>query len=137
MTFYRYDQDSDVHVLDCDGRVSLDIGIERLRVLESELAARPPRDGVTKLLIDFRNTTWDSEEVHMELSRITRTEFGLNPGNHSIRAAVLNNRWSGEIAHNEHWFFSDDPALEWLQTNTNREQRATTELTAADCETGR
>ena len=112
--FYRYDEESDVHVVDCGGKVSLETGIARLRVLERELAARPPRGGVSKLLIDFRNTVFEDESVHMELSRITRTEFGLNPGNSSIRAAIVNTRREGPLSDNEHWFLSDASAMQWL-----------------------
>lgn len=114
MSFYHYDEESDVHIVDCGGMVTLETGIARLRVLESELRARQPRDGVSKLLIDFRNTVWAGENVHMELSRITRTEFGLNPGNSSIRAAIVNIRRSGQISDNERWFLSDAEAMQWL-----------------------
>ena len=114
MSFYRYEQDSDVHIVDCGGEVSLETGLARLRALERELGARPPRDGVSRLLIDFRNTVWADENVHMELSRITRSEFGLHPDNARIRAAIVNTRWSGEISDNERWFLSDSAAMQWL-----------------------
>lgn len=100
--FHRYDQDSDVHILDCGGTVNLEMGMSRLRELEREMAAREPRDGVTKLLIDFRSTVWEDEKVHMELSRITRSEFNLNPGNSSIRVAIVNTRCDGQVTDNEH-----------------------------------
>ena len=57
MSFYRYDQDSDVHIVDCGGTVNLETGMTRLRELERELKARRPRDGVARLLIDFRMST--------------------------------------------------------------------------------
>jgi hypothetical protein len=114
MSFYRYDHDSDVHTVDCGGKVTLETGMARLRELERALAARPPRDGVAKLFIDFRNTVWEDENVHMELSRITRTEFGLNSGNASIRAAIVNDRWGGHVSDNERWFLSDAAAMQWL-----------------------
>jgi hypothetical protein len=114
--FYRYLEDSDVHVVDCSGKVNLELGIERLRVLERQLALCPPRDGRRKLLIDFRNTVWESEDVHMQLSTITRRDFGLNAENTAVRAAVLNNRFQGAVAPNEHWFFEEAGALAWLQT---------------------
>ena len=114
MSLYRYEPESDVHILDCSGKVTLETGVARLRELEHELTAHQPRDGVAKLLIDFRNTVWENENVHMELSRITRTEFGLNPDNSSIRAAIVNTRWSGQISDNERWFLSDIVAMQWL-----------------------
>jgi hypothetical protein len=85
-----------------------------LRLLERELTARRPQDGVSKLLIDFRNTVWEDEKVHRELSRITRTEFGLNPSHAGVRAAIVNTRWIGQISVNERWFLSDAIAMQWL-----------------------
>lgn len=114
MSFYRYDQDSDVHIVDCGGTVNLQTGMTRLRQLERELSASQPRDGVSKLLIDFRSTVWEDENVHMELSRITRTKFDLNPGNSSIRAAIVNTRCDGHVSDNERWFVSDLAAMQWL-----------------------
>ena len=113
MGFYRYLDDTDVHVVDCSGRVDLQIGLERLRLLHAALEARPGA-GVRRLLIDFRNTVWDSEDVHLQLSAITRRDFGLNPANAAMRAAILNNRWEGLLSDNERWFFEEAPALEWL-----------------------
>ena len=114
MSFYRYHQDSDVQIVDCGGTVNLETGMTRLRELERELTARRPRDGVAKLLIDFRSTIWEDDNVHMELSRITRTAFDLNPGNTSIRAAIVNTRYDGQVSDNEHWFLSDLAAMQWL-----------------------
>jgi hypothetical protein len=124
MPFYRYEQDFDVHVVDCGGKVNLETGVQRLRALGRELMARPPRDGVTKLLIDFRETVWEDEGVHLELSRLTRAEFGLNPGNSGIRAAIVNARWSGEVAHNERWFLSEAAALQWLKSAESEQKLA-------------
>jgi hypothetical protein len=116
VSFYQYDQDSDVHIVDCGGIVNLETGMTRLRELERELTARHPRDGVAKLLIDFRSTIWEDDNVHMELSRITRTAFDLNPGNTSIRAAIVNTRYDGQVSDNEHWFLSDLAAMQWLSS---------------------
>jgi hypothetical protein len=115
MSFYRYEPDSDIHVVDCGGRVSLELGIERLRVLARELESRPPRDGVARLLIDFRETVWENASVHLELSRLTRTEFGLHPDNARLRAAIVNAGWAGQVAHNERWFLCDAAARQWLR----------------------
>lgn len=122
MSFYRYDQDSDVHIVDCGGTVTLETGMTRLRELERELKARRPRDGVARLLIDFRSTIWEDDNVHMELSKITRTAFDLNPGNTSILAAIVNTRYDGQFSDNEHWFLSDLAAMQWLRSRGAREK---------------
>lgn len=51
--------------------------------------------------------------MHLKLSKLTRTEI-LRPDNASVRAAILNHRWSGEISPNERWFVSDAAARAWL-----------------------
>ena len=114
MGFYRYLEGSDVHAIDCSGRVDLQIGLERLRLLQAALEARPSSTRVQRLLIDFRNTVWASDEVHLQLSAITRRDFGLNPDNPAMRAAILNNHWEGPLSDNEHWFLEEAPALRWL-----------------------
>lgn len=116
MSFIRYLEDSDIYVVDCSGTVDLELGLSRLKALELELQSRPLLAGRRKLLIDFRNTHWASEETHQELSKITRRDFGLRPDNPSIRAAILNRRWGGPISDNEHWFLSEEEALDWLQS---------------------
>jgi len=115
MGFYRYLENADVHVLDCSGRVDLDVGLERLRALQLEFAARPPCGSVRKLLIDFRHTVWENEDVHRQLSIATRRDFGLNAENTSLRAAILHPLRSGAVAENECWFLHEAEALEWLQ----------------------
>lgn len=114
MTFYRYLDDLDVHVIDCSGRVDVTIGMARLRALEAELEARPLRGGQRRLLIDFRNTIWASEEVHRRLAAITRRDFGLGSDGSALRAAILDNQRSGPVSENEHWFRSEWEALHWL-----------------------
>lgn len=112
--FYRYLADLDVHAIDCSGTVTLEIGTERLRSLELELAGRPPRGAYRKLLIDFRDTVWEGEDVHRQLSVITRRDFGLHPENKAVRAAFLDRHRAGGVAENECWFQSEAEALAWL-----------------------
>ena len=116
-SFIRYLEELGVYVIDCSGRVDLALGLARLKALQAEFAARPLLDARRKLLIDFRSTVWASEETHQELSRITRRDFGLRADNSSIRVAILNQRWSGPISDNEHWFFAEREAIEWLTAN--------------------
>ena len=114
MADYRYERDSDVHVADCSGTVTLAVGVERVRALKRALSQRPPRSGIFRLLLDFRETTWADASVHGELSRITREELGLGPDNASMRLALVNERWAGPVAENEHWFVSVEDAMRWL-----------------------
>lgn len=114
MTSYRYLEDSDVHVLDCAGNIDVSVGLERLRRLSEELHARPARDGVHRLLIDFRHTEWASEDAHRELSLATRRDFGLNAENPSLRLAFVFHGGKGIVSNSERWFDDDAEALAWL-----------------------
>jgi hypothetical protein len=115
MPFYRYLEDADVHVVDCAGKIDLELGLARLEALARELAARPALRGPRKLLIDFRNAIWESAEVHMQLSVTTRRDFGLNGSNDAIRVAFLDVFRNGPVAGNEHWFTDEAEALQWLR----------------------
>jgi hypothetical protein len=114
VSFYRYLVDSNVHMLDCGGRVDAGVGLERLRRLSRELEARPARDGIHRLLIDFRHTVWASPEAHRELSQATRRDFGLNAENPAVRLAFVFKGRNGSVSNNERWFDNDVEALAWL-----------------------
>ena len=117
MSFYRYLQDCDVHVLDCAGKVDVPVGLARLRRLTQELDTRPARDGVHRLLIDFRDTEWASVDAHRELSRATRRDFGLNAENPFLRLAFVSHRGKGAVSNSERWFADDAEALAWLTSH--------------------
>ena len=114
MAGYRYLEDCDVHVLDCAGELDVPLGIARLSRLSEELKARPARDGVHRLLIDFRHTKWASEQAHQELSRATRRDFGLNAENPALRLAFVFPGGKGSVSSSERWFEDDAEALRWL-----------------------
>lgn len=113
-SWYRYLPDSGVHAIDCSGTVTLEIGTARLHQLALELASRPARGAHRKLLIDFRDTVWVGENVHWQLSVITRRDFGLHPENKDVRVAFLDRHRAGSVAENERWFQSESEALAWL-----------------------
>ena len=113
-SWHHYLADTDVHLFDCSGRIDLATGMARLELLEQAFAAQPARGGVRRVLIDFRDTEWDSEETHRALSHATRERFGLTPQNAGIRVAIVNQRWGGRMSDNEHWFLVRDEALGWL-----------------------
>ena len=116
MTSYRYLEDSDVHVVDCSGRVDLETGLASLEALDLELKRRPVKGTHRLLLVDFRKTVWEGEDVHLQLARTTRCDFGFNADNTGIRAAILNNGWQGRVSENEHWFLTESEALQWLRS---------------------
>jgi hypothetical protein len=120
MSFYRYLEDGDVHMLDCAGKVDVPTGLARLRQLSDELNARPARDGIHRLLIDFRRTEWASEETHRELSRATRHDFGLNAENPSLRMAFVFHGGKGTVSNSERWFDGEAKALAWLLESIRR-----------------
>lgn len=113
MAFYRYLEHVGVHVVDCAGTVDLQLGLERVAVLERELAARSVPGECRKLLVDFRGMIWASADAHRQLSAITRRAFGLDGGG-AVRVAFVHPGRSGVLAVNEAWFADEAEALEWL-----------------------
>jgi hypothetical protein len=109
----RYLPDLDVHALDCAGHLSLELGLSRLRALEVALAERPARNGLRKLLIDFRKTTFESDEVHRALSVATRSTLGLTTENSAVRVAFVHSA-RGVVSDKEAWFLTEAEALDWL-----------------------
>lgn len=117
MAFYRYLEEADVHVVDCAGTIDLQLGLARVALLERELAARPVVGRYRKLLVDFRDMVWASDEVHRQLSVATRRAFGLDGGDGgdgAVRVAFVHPGRSGVVAANEAWFADEAAALEWL-----------------------
>ncbi|HWO08685.1 MAG TPA: hypothetical protein VNN80_04375 [Polyangiaceae bacterium] len=114
MAFYRYFEEADVHIVDCAGTVDLQLGLARLALLERELAARPAVGAYRKLLVDFRNMVWAGDDVHRQLSAITRRAFGLDAGDDAVRVAFVHPGRGEVIAANEAWFADQADALEWL-----------------------
>lgn len=95
--------------------VDLQIGLARLEAFDLELRRHPLKGSHRLLLVDFRNTIWESEHVHLQLARTTRCGFGFNADNPAIRAAILNNGWQGPVSENEHWFLAEWEAFQWLK----------------------
>lgn len=88
------------------------------------LLAAVPRRGAEGAVAGARTRGGGGREVtelvqraggfHAELSRITRTEFGLRADNPALRAAIVNARWTGKLSENECWFTSEVDAMAWL-----------------------
>ncbi len=115
MSSYRYLEDADVHLVDCSGGVDLQAGLARLKAIELELKRRPLKGTHRLVLVDFRNTVWESEGVHLQLARTARCAFGFNADNTAMRVAILNSKWQGRVSESEHWFLSESEALDWLR----------------------
>jgi len=113
MTWHQYLEDQDVHVIDCSGKVDFATGSKRLSALALVLETQPRAD-VRRLLIDFRETEWDSEATHQALSIATRARFDQIRETARLRVAILNRRWQGCLSDDEHWFFEKCAALSWL-----------------------
>lgn len=114
MTLYRYRAEFDVHAFDCGGRVDVERGLQRLEQLQLELDARPAPDGLTKLLVDFRQTTWTTPDVHLQLARATRQWLEAARRTRPIRVAFVHQQQRGVLSPNEAWFDEEGPALHWL-----------------------
>jgi hypothetical protein len=112
--FHRYVAEDGVHVADCSGAVDLAKGLARLDALEAELRARPARDGVRRLLVDFRGVAWADDATHMQLSRATRDRLAIWAREAPIRVAFVADRAMSSTTEVEAWFIGAGEAMAWL-----------------------
>ncbi|MBU3914129.1 hypothetical protein KKA14_01210, partial [bacterium] len=114
MNFCQFIENIDVHVIDYSGKIDFKEGLSRIELLENYLKPYISRVAPLKLLIDFRNTEWESLEVHDLLSKAARQKFGTEPKNSNRYTAILNNQYSCPSFKNEHWFTNKEEAINWL-----------------------
>jgi hypothetical protein len=120
MEFYQFKEDVGIHIIDYSGLVDFEEGLSRLEQLEKNFDLNGS-DGVPlKLLLDVRNTVWDSVQTHNALAKIARDKFDSNPKFIQKYTAILNNQYIGTTFENEHWFTSKDEALNWLIQQRSR-----------------
>jgi hypothetical protein len=114
MGFYQFLQDVSIYVIDYSGKIDLEEGLSRMEQLEKHFNLYIS-DGVPlKILLDVRNTIWESVQTHDALAKIARQKFETAPKNGHKYTAILNNQYSGPTFDNECWFTSKDEALNWL-----------------------
>jgi hypothetical protein len=107
-------EDLDIYVLDFSGKIDLENGLSNIQQFEIFANERITEGVPFKLLVDFRNTEWDSTKTHDALAKLARKKF--NPGLESVygNTAILNNQFNGSTFPNEYWFMNEDEALNWL-----------------------
>jgi hypothetical protein len=118
MKFFHI-EDGDIYVIDYSGTISLDIGISNMSLIEKEIRELSKNKKCLRLILDIRNTIWESREVHNALSEIARTKFNPNNFNFVIYTAILNNEINGSTFENEYWFLKKEDAIKWLVEKCN------------------
>ncbi len=120
MEFYQFIEDVGIYILDYSGFIDFEEGLSRMEQLEKHFDLYGS-DGVPlKLLLDVRNTIWDSVQTHNALAKIAHYKFDIEPKFIHKYTAVLNNQYNGTTFENEHWFTSKDDALNWLIQQCSR-----------------
>jgi len=107
-------KNTEIFIIDLSGTSSLSRGLLNIGIIEKKIKDLSINRRNLKLIIDFRNTTWENKETHDALSKTARIVF--NPQNFSIPifVAILNNEITGSSFENEQWFTGKEEAIEWL-----------------------
>lgn len=103
--------ESGVITLDYSLEITMKIGVERLNQLQEYLAEIPNRNKI-RLLADFRQISFDSEETHLALSEKGRALFFKEYPN--LNLAILNPTYANAVSEHEQWFTEKEAALNWL-----------------------
>jgi hypothetical protein len=114
MEFYQFLADIGVHHIDYSGEIDLAEGLSRMEKLDKVFSGSTSSGSTLKILLDFRNTVWNSQQTHDTLAKIARQKFGVESQNSSRYIAIVNNRYDGTSFENERWFTSKEEALNWL-----------------------
>ncbi len=108
-------EEDDVFVLRLIGKINerkLDEGAKSLR---STLVSRLDKVEIIRLLVDFRQTRWDSDETHAKARQILGRHFqGFGQRRHF--SAILINQYRFPVSENEAFFTEEREALNWLRS---------------------
>jgi hypothetical protein len=111
-----YLKEHDIYFIDYSGYITLDKGIFNMDFLVDKFKGLSISGNQLKILLDVRNTQWESIEIHNELSKIARKIFDIKNINCEIHMAVLNSHMNSFTFKNEHWFTKKEDAIAWLKS---------------------
>lgn len=114
--FYKYIDVLDIHYLDYQTFITMDIGLRRLEKLDNYLSSLNPTPDPLKIIMDGRDFSYDSEDTHLSMARKGR-ELLLNKFT-NVFLAIINDYYESEISVNEAWFKSKEKATEWLKAKS-------------------
>ncbi len=115
MSFISKSTDSDIIELNYNLRITMSIGLERLRVFEEFLDSLTPQSRYIKILLDFTGITFDCEDTHLTLSKMSR-ELIARYTKGIVIFANLQTVYDNPLSEYEQWFTSRDAAINWLNT---------------------
>jgi hypothetical protein len=110
----KYDTEDGIFLLKLAGKIDEQKLEDSVKLLRSILETNLGNDSPIKLLIDFRETLWDSEKTHVR----TRQVLGKHLqkfSEHRYYFALLNNENSWAASDNEAHFTEEREAQAWLQ----------------------
>jgi len=109
----NYIKEFDIFEIDYSGLITFENAFPDMVLIETKFQELSVNKSCLKIIIDFRNTIWENQEVHDELSRIARKKFN-NINYKNLYVAVLNNEYNSQTFANEHWFTQMEDAINWL-----------------------
>ncbi|HPI19938.1 MAG TPA: hypothetical protein PKY56_06155 [Candidatus Kapabacteria bacterium] len=109
----NYIKEFDIFEIDYSGLITYENAFPNMVLIETKFQELSVNKNCLKIIIDFRNTTWENQEVHDELSKIARKKYN-NINYKNLYVAVLNKEYDSQTFANEHWFTQMEDAINWL-----------------------
>lgn len=108
--FIIYNQNRDFYYLDYRLAIDMEIGLKRLEIIKSYFEGRS-KDNV-KVVMNARGFTYDREETHLTMSKLSREYFSKDFPN--LKLAIINDKYESQVNLIEKWFTKKEPAISWL-----------------------
>lgn len=116
---FEYSADSEgIHILSYRGTIDLALGRSSMDHLQSHLESLASDPQPIALLLDLRETLWESNQTHDTLSWESRHRFSQPLHGAPRRLAVLNNQYDQILSPLEGWFTDPKAARSWLLHNS-------------------
>ena len=74
MKFLHIKED-DIYIADYSGTITIEKGLANMELLEKKFNRLTPERNCLKIIIDYRNTIWESQQAKYELSKIAYEKF--------------------------------------------------------------
>jgi hypothetical protein len=110
----KYDTEDGIFLLKLAGKIDEQKLEDSVKLLRSILETNLGNDSPIKLLIDFRETLWDSEKTHVRTRQVLGKHLQKFSA-HRYYFALLNNENSWAASDNEAHFTEELQARVWLQ----------------------
>lgn len=114
----KYIKKDHIFAFNMSGRMTSHELARRAEALRNCLKCNLKNNKTIKVLADYRNLRWDSEETHYKAREIIDKHL-MEFREYNHFSAILNDRYEGQTSEHEFLFTKEQNALAWLRSKKN------------------